>query len=348
MTASSSATRSATRSLAASTGRALLIILLLIFALFALLFTFVWFRSLDLAANTAPPAAQPTYTEAVAALDALAASEGEGLHPACHTQVLTHGDRTAHAVVLFHGLGTCPQQFAALAQQIYDSGANVVMARLPYHGLADRLTDLPAQTTAEESLRAAGQMVDLAHGLGDAVTVVGFSSGGSMAAWLAQHRADIARAVIISPMFAVQAFPADVTRALSSAVRLLPNWWGWFNEELKENVEGPAYTYPRYSSRALAEYLRVGQAVVEQAAATAPAVADIRVVSNLNDESVRPELTRAVAEAWQAHGADIYLYEFPADAGLKHDMIDPGQPYQKVDTVYPIVLAAITADAPAP
>jgi esterase/lipase len=344
MTASSSATRS----LAASIGRALLIILLLIFALFALLFAFVWFRSLDLSAATASPAAEPTYAEAIAALDALVASEGDELHPDCHTQLLTHGDKTARAVVLFHGLGTCPQQYAALAQQIYESGANVVVARLPYHGLADRLTDLPAQTTAEESLRAAGQMVDLAHGLGDAVTVVGFSSGGSMAAWLAQHRADVDRAVVISPMFAVQAFPANVTRALSSAVRLLPNWWGWFNEDLKENVEGPAYTYPRYSSRALAEYLRVGQAVVEQSAATAPAVADIRVVSNLNDESVRPEVTRAVAEAWQAHGAGVSFYEFPADAGLKHDMIDPGQPYQQVDVVYPVVLAAITADAPAP
>jgi hypothetical protein len=96
---------------------------------------------------------------------------------------------------------------------------------------------------------------------------------------------------------------------------------------LKENVEGPVYTYPRYSSRALAEYLRVGQAVVEQSAETAPAVADIRVVSNLNDESVRPELTRAVAAAWQARGADVSLYEFPTDAGLKHDRIDPGQPW---------------------
>jgi predicted esterase len=107
----------------------------------------------------------------------MGAAEGTDLHPACHTKVLTHGDRTACAVVLFHGLGTCPQQFAALAQQIYDSGANVVVVRLPYHDEADRLTDLPAQTTAEESLRAAGQMCDLVHGLGDAVAVVGFSGG---------------------------------------------------------------------------------------------------------------------------------------------------------------------------
>ena len=191
-------------------------------------------------------------------------------------------------------------------------------------------------------------MVDLAHGLGDAVTVVGFSSGGSVAAWLAQNRADIDRAVIMSPMFGVQAFPANITRALSTAVRYLPNWWGWFDEESKENIEGPVHAYPRYSSRALAEYLRVGQTVLDEAGATAPAVQDIRVITNLNDESVRPELARTVAEAWQAHGADVFLYEFPVSAGLKHDMIDRDQPYQQVEIVYPTVLQAITADTPAP
>jgi carboxylesterase len=339
---------STTRSAAASIGRALLIILLLIGALLALLIAFVWFWSLGLEADTAAPAPVASYAAAVAEIDAMVAAEGDDLNPLCHTNLLTHGDQTARAVVIFHGLGNCPQQFATLAQQIYDSGANVVVARLPYHGMADRLTDLPAQTTAEESLRYASQMVDLAHGLGDAVTVVGFSSGGSVAAWLAQNRADIDRAVIMSPMFGVQAFPANITRALSTAVRFLPNWWGWFDEESKEKIEGPEHAYPRYSSRALAEYLRVGQTVLEEAATTAPAVQDIRVITNLNDESVRPELARTVAEAWQAHGAGVFLYEFPTSAGLKHDMIDRDQPNQQVEIVYPTVLQAITAETPAP
>ena len=38
---------------------------------------------------------------------------------------------------------------------------------------------------------------------------------------------------------------------------------------------------------------------------------------------------RAVAAGWQAHGADVFLYEFPIAAGLKHDMIDPAQPDQQ-------------------
>lgn len=335
-----------TRSVAANIGRAVLISLVIIGALFAVIITFVWFGQLGLDADAAPAAPLASYADAVAAIDAIIADEGDAIHPLCHTKLLTHGDTTAHAVVIYHGMGTCPQQFATLAQQLYEDGANVVIARLPYHGMTDRLTDLPAQTTGEASLHSAGQLIDIAHGLGAAVTVVGFSSGGGVASWLAQNRADIDRAVIISPLLGVQAFPANVTRALSTAVRFVPNWWGWFNEELKEGVEGPAYTYPRYSSRALAEYLRIGQRALEQASSAAPAVQEIRVVSNLNDESVRPELTRALAEAWRAHGADLYLHEFPANAGLKHDMIDPGQPYQQVELVYPVVVEAIMAVAP--
>jgi hypothetical protein len=55
--------------------------------------------------------------------------------------------------------------------------------------------------------------------------------------------------------------------------------------------------------------------------------------------------TKAVAAAWAQHGAGVKLYEFPTSAGLKHDMIDPGQPYQKVDLLYPVLLDAITDDA---
>jgi hypothetical protein len=53
-------------------------------------------------------------------------------------------------------------------------------------------------------------------------------------------------------------------------------------------------------------------------------------------------MAKAVAAAWAQKGAEVKLHEFPTSAGLKHDMIDPGQPYQKVDVVYPVLLDAIT------
>jgi carboxylesterase len=72
---------------------------------------------------------------------------------------------------------------------------------MPRHGLADRMTSELGKLRAEE-LRDFGDLtVDIAVGLGDRVTVVGLSAGGVVAAWLAQHRPEVARAVLIAPSF---------------------------------------------------------------------------------------------------------------------------------------------------
>ncbi len=326
-------------------GRTVLKVLLLLIALLALLLLFLWLWPLGLD-NAAPAGESYAYADALGAISASVQEAGEEVNPLCHTQALTRGIESDHVVVIFHGLGTCPQQFATFAQMLVGSGANVLLVRLPHHGLADRLTDAPANSTAEQALREAGHWIDVAHGLGDKVTVLGFSGGGGIAAYLAQTRSDIDRAVVVAPLLGVQALPAAGTRPISTLARLLPNWWGWFNPALKENVEGPTYTYPRYASRSLAEFLRIGLKDAELAAAQPPATTDIRVLLNGGDEVLRNEPARALVESWQAHGIDVQLYEFPAGAGLKHDMIDPGQPYQQVNVVYPVLMEAVTAGEP--
>jgi carboxylesterase len=320
-------------------------ILAAVAALLAMVLAYLWFGPLGLRMQPTPTMLHD-YPEAAKAVQQLAVAEGDAVNPLCHTRLLGHGARTARAIVIFHGISSCPQQFAALAALLYERGYNVLLARLPRHGMADRLSAAPAEATAEEAIAAGQSLVDIGHGLGDEVTVVGMSGGGTLAAWLAQNRPDIARAVLVVPMFGVQAFPASLTRPIAMAVRLLPNWWGWFDPLLREKAPGPQHAYPRYASRTIAEYLRLGVEVAADAHDHPPAVNDIRIVNNLNDESVRPELARAVAADWQAHGAPVFLYEFPISAGLKHDLIDPDQPDAAVDVVYPYLLEIITSAHP--
>ncbi|MBK8047852.1 MAG: alpha/beta fold hydrolase [Anaerolineales bacterium] len=129
-------------------------------------------------------------------------------------------------VLIFHGFANCPEQFGVIAQTLYDQGYNVLLARLPHHGLSDRVTEAPLATKAEDIAASASQMVDIAAGLGDEITTVGFSGGGTIATWVAQNRPDVARVVAISPMFGVQAFPASLTRPVSTAVRDHPELVG--------------------------------------------------------------------------------------------------------------------------
>jgi carboxylesterase len=49
----------------------------------------------------------------------------------------------------------------------------------------------------------------------------------------------------------------------------------------------------------------------------------------------------ALAEQWQKHGAVAPVYTFPAELNLIHDLMDPMQPAQQVDKVYPFLLGLL-------
>jgi carboxylesterase len=45
-----------------------------------------------------------------------------------------------------------------------------------------------------------------------------------------------------------------------------------------------------------------------------------------------------LVKSWQAWAAKVSTYEFAASLNLGHDLIDPDQPQQRVDIVYPRLL----------
>jgi carboxylesterase len=66
------------------------------------------------------------------------------------------------------------------------------------------------------------------------------------------------------------------------------------------------------------------------------------VVLNANDNSVNNALTKDVVKIWQAHGSNLTTFEFEADLRLGHDLIDPNQPDQKVEIVYPRLMDLVS------
>jgi carboxylesterase len=163
--------------------------------------------------------------------------------------------------------------------------------------------------------------------------------GGTTTAWAAQHRSDLDLAVLISPAFGFQMFPRSTTAPAVNAFVVLPNVYMWADSELKE-ASGTDFTYPRRSTRALAQTLRLGMAVQAQSAEAAPVARSMLVVTNANDPSVDNGLTAEMVAAWREGGIDVTTYEFAADLELKHDLISPWQETQAV--VYPVLLDLIT------
>lgn len=300
--------------------------------------------SLFLPWNTASLAshAQPVqgYADALARIEALQACRAAEMDPVCQTQFLTHGQKTERAIVLVHGYTNCPAQYTQLGRQFHDLGYNVLIVPLPHHGLADKMTDEQSLLTAEEIAAYADEMVDIAHGLGEEVTMLGISAGGVTTAWAAQNRPDLELAVIISPAFGFKQIPTPLTTPVMNIFSILPESYEWWDPAVKEN-NLPLHAYPRYSKRGLAQTLRISAAVRAAAGSTAPGAQRILVITNASDTAVNNDLTALVVQAWQAHAANLTTYEFPADLQLGHDLIDPAQPTQRIDIVYPVLLELV-------
>jgi esterase/lipase len=279
------------------------------------------------------------YPEAIDRIKALQALEDESILPKSKSQLFTHGYKTRRVIVWFHGYTNSPAQFEQLGQLCFDQGDNVYIPRTPYHGLKDRLTLLTGKLTAEILIEFADSTIDIAGGLGESIIVGGLSMGGVITAWLAQQRQDVARAVVISPAFGTKTIPTSMIRPITEALLIVPNTFRWWDPDSMDFTSEPLHAYPRYSTRGLAQIFRLGFAVQTMARLGEPNAGSIWMVTNANDSSVNNEIADQICQYWRENASQsVHAYTFGANLNLGHDLIDPLQPNQKVDLVYPVLL----------
>lgn len=308
----------------------------------------VWTRPLFVSNLVATPAPVTDYNASVAAIRARIADElaDSSLNPNCASRLFTPGRRAERVVVFFHGFTNCPAQFVPLAERLAARGYAVYIPRLPRHGYADRLTDNLAGLTANELVSFTGQSIDLAQGLGAEVIVAGLSAGGTLAAWAAQQRDDVAQAVLIAPLFHIVGLPPFSIRPAASTILATPNFYMWWDNEARERAIGPPYAYPRYPVHAVGALLRLSFAVQDNATREPPAVRNILLVNNDADGAISNGATAAFGELWARNGASVRSYTFPAELNLDHDVIDPNHPKQRIDLVYPVLIGLIEGTNP--
>jgi alpha-beta hydrolase superfamily lysophospholipase len=296
------------------------------------------------------PTPQPatSYAQALARLARLQALEGELHNPLCRTQLLTHGQPTQRVMVFVHGFTNCPHQFHQLTGHFFDQGDNVLNVRLPRHGLADVLTDDLAQLRAEELIALVNEAIDIGCGLGEQVTLFGFSLGGLLSAWAAHHRPELARVILASPALGLAGVPPIRRRLYANLLTWLPNSFRWWDPVERQNRRAPTHVYPRFSTRGIAALLRLGAIVYREAQQQAPVARQVVVITNPVDTVVDNRTVEQIVTAWRRQGAAIRRYEFPATWQLIHDLIDPSQPDQQVAKVYPLLLGWLADEARRP
>jgi esterase/lipase len=283
----------------------------------------------------AHPVPASNYEEALERIARLTARDSLALHEQCGTTALLHGARTPRAVVLIHGITNCPLQFVALGRILHDEGDNVLIPRVPHHGLADRMTEDLARLEAGEVTALVAECVGLARGLGDTVIVAGLSTSGVAAAWAGQECEGVDRVVAIAPAFRPPWGPPWMRFVLARTLQRMPNLFVWWDREKKTELDGPTQCYPRFPTHALAESYRLGEEVLGSARRKAPHARDLTVVTTAIDGAVDNDCAASLAAAWRRSGSQVREYRFADSLHVPHDMIDPLQVGARVDLVYP-------------
>lgn len=140
-------------------------------------------------------------------------SSAAGLQPGCAPRRYPPPPGTARrgVVIAYHGFSACPQQFEQLAPALAALGFEVLVPRLPGHGLAtgeDGAENLSALPTVKSWARDFGGLAErmnriMALAPGEHL-LLGYSLGGSLAI-NAAHRApgEYRRLLLIAPLVAV-------------------------------------------------------------------------------------------------------------------------------------------------
>ncbi|HXZ03911.1 MAG TPA: alpha/beta fold hydrolase [Ktedonobacteraceae bacterium] len=265
------------------------------------------------------------------------------LNPVCCSKLLTHGIKTERVIVLMHGMTNCPQQFVELAPILYEQGYNVLIPRMPHNGLANPDTDDLKYLTAAELRDCSNSMVDIAHGMGDHITFLGLSVGGLMAAWVAQYRDDVNKAVIMAPSFTISPnLGVRISKVIMQLFLILPNI---MTQRLKPFKDGPDHNYLGFATRGLGEMMRFGFSIYDTSKNTSAAAQSVLVITNAADAAVNNNIPLKIAKNWQTNGLkQVDKYEFDAHYKLIHDLIDPGQKQQNVAVTYPVLLDLLARD----
>ena len=262
----------------------------------------------------------------------------------CITKLYHHSRQTEHAIVLLHGFTTCPEQFNELGKEFFQNGHNVLIPRMPHHGLSDRLTDSLRHLTAEELAAFGDDILNIARGLGKKISVMGLSGSGTLVAWLAQNRADLDFAFAIAPLFGLAFIPSAFTRLFERIALRLPDFYLWWDPRTRAaNPYSIYYAYPGYPVRALAEIIRLAMITRGQAAKSPPKAGHITMILNDAEPAVsNPEILKLL-KLWRRYGQEtLSEVHFEQDMNLPHDILTPGTPGLPIRDIYPRLISAVS------
>jgi pimeloyl-ACP methyl ester carboxylesterase len=306
---------------------------------FLLLFIgFLWIKPVAASPRESDPHPATSYKEAERRFDVIYQDERgkPELNPVCHSKLLTHGRPTEVTFVLYHGLTSCPYQFAELGRQLHELGFNIFIPRLPVHGYTDRNVRHLAGLQVKGLTSFVDQTIDIASGLGKRVVLIGLSGGANLASWAAHTRTDVEAVVLLNPFYCVAQVPAWLSKPVTNLGLLLPNM-NFHTTDPGRSTAGISTL--GLSTRGEIQFMRLAETILDMSKQRPPFVRKIGVLMVEGDPTVNNDRTRVLLRRWRRY-PDVTLIsqEFGKERGLPHDMIDPRNKRQQVGFVYPLII----------
>ncbi len=287
-----------------------IIILILIPALLVATIYFWPLKSKSLQTSTPETISYQQSLERFAALENREAERQ--VLPECKSKLLTHGNKTAKTVVMFHGVTACPKQYDGLAKVFFDAGYNVYVPRAPHHGTADK--NEHGQVTSAGLIEYVDASITAATGLGDELGVVGLSGGGMLATWAAQYRPEVTHLLALSPFYEPAAGQAPKWQLpflhVLYGLHILPDKF----------IEPATPNDASFSYRALANYDIVTKNF--KANPTDLNLKSVAVVISDSDDQIDLTLASSIPQKIaDANHLPLIKTNLPADWNVKHDIV---------------------------
>ncbi len=237
-------------------------------------------------------------------------------------------------------MSASPAQFERVAHDLFERGHNVLVPRLPRHGHADPLSPALERLRAEDLYEAVAEYVAIARELGERVTVAGFSLGGLLTAWTAQHYA-VERAVPIAPFFGVSWIPNRLMGPVAERLLRSPNRFHWWNPILRERQYLATSGYPRYATHAIAHSYRIASSLLDEARTSYPIAEHVTIVANAAEVAVNNYAIRRLYNSWRRQRPEAVELAVLTGLPLSHDIVSPLRRWRLADRVHPYLLNAI-------
>jgi pimeloyl-ACP methyl ester carboxylesterase len=230
----------------------------------------------------------------------------------CRSKFFFHPHPTSKVFIFFHGFTAGPYQFEPLGEALFQEGYNVLVPLQPGHGVAGEWNGENPPPLSEDPQvyqQFVLEWLQQAKPLGKQLIVGGYSTGGTLAAWLAQeYPQEIEKTLLFAP------YLSGMNKLVDWLIEILPFYYEWLNKDNPGN-----FGYDGFPIPAARIFLDMGQQILDQAKNT-PAT-PMLIVSSESDQATNRHEHRELFETVLNYQPKSWYYCFDKELDIPHTMM---------------------------